>query len=154
MKRFSVIVDSREQTPYVFDPQRVDVIRRALPAGDYSVDAFETRIAVERKSLEDLVGTLIRGRERFNEELIKLATYESACVVVEGSLTDILLHRYRSAAHPNAVFGSVMSVICDFTVPVYFCDDRQVACKFTEAFLWRSHQKARSLWKKAGPPAR
>lgn len=135
MGRITIIVDSREQKPYSFDPRLASTERRALPAGDYSVAGLEDQVAVERKSLDDFVSTVIHARNRFKRELQKLAGYRAACVVVEGSILDVLQHRYRSAAHPNAILGSTMSIILDYRVPVLFCGDRQVACHFTQTFL-------------------
>jgi ERCC4-type nuclease len=43
-----VIADSREQEPYSFEATRITTVRRALPAGDYSLDGLEDRVAVER----------------------------------------------------------------------------------------------------------
>ena len=130
-----IAVDTREQEPYGFDPTRVSTVRRALPAGDYSLAGRETTVAIERKSLEDFVSTTIHARERFARELRRLAAYDFACVVVEASLEDVLAHRYRSAAHPNAVLGAALSIILDHRVPVFFCGDRQHACRFVEDLL-------------------
>ncbi len=60
-----IVVDTREQEPYGFDAGRVRVIRRALPAGDYSLEGMESTVAVERKSLPDFVSTVIHSRPRF-----------------------------------------------------------------------------------------
>jgi DNA excision repair protein ERCC-4 len=138
-----IVVDTREQTPYAFDSSRVRVVRRALPAGDYSLDGHEGRVAVERKSLEDYVSTVVRARARFAKELRVLAEYELGCVVVEGNVEDVLAHRYRSGAHPNSVFGATLSIIIDYRVPVYFCGDRQLSCRFVEGLLCRYHQGPR-----------
>jgi len=137
-----VVIDTREQEPYSFDTGRIETVRCALPAGDYSLLGYESAIAVERKSLEDLVGTLIRGRERFRSELLKLQSYEYACVVVEASITDMLSGRYRSGVHPNALLGSVISIIADYNIPVFFCANRQAACLFVQELLLRLHRKA------------
>ena len=141
MAPVKVVIDTREQLPYTFDPQRVVPVRRALCAGDYSLDGFETSVAVERKSLDDFVSSVIHGRKRFYKELRLLAGYNAACMVVEANLRDVLDGNYSGNAHPNAVFGSMISIVADFGVPVFFCSDRQVACKFVEAFLLRCHQK-------------
>ncbi len=133
--RITVVVDTREQEPYAFDPQCVAVIRQALPAGDYSIEGREDSVAVERKTLEDFVSTVIRSRKRFKKELQRLAGYEAACIVVEANLSDILGGRYRSGAHPNAVLGTVLSIVVDFDIPVFFCSDRQAACRFMEGYL-------------------
>jgi ERCC4-type nuclease len=131
----TIIVDTREQEGYSFDPQLVVAVRRALPAGDYSVAGLEATVVVERKSLDDFVSTVIHSRERFRKELRKLAGYRAACVVVEASIVDVLLHRYRGDAHPNAVLGNALSIILDFRTPVFFCSNRQAACQFVQAYL-------------------
>jgi len=53
----TLIIDSMEQKPYSFKAFRkwfVAIERRKLPAGDYSIAGLEDRVAVERKSLQDL----------------------------------------------------------------------------------------------------
>lgn len=142
MDRIAVVVDTREQQGYEFNPERVTVVRRALPAGDYSLEGHEASVAVERKSLEDFVSTVIRDRERFHRELNKLQSYQASCIVVEANLRDVLEGCYRSRAHPNAILGAILSIVVDFGVPVYFCSDRQAACLFVESFLSRYHRKA------------
>jgi ERCC4-type nuclease len=131
----TIIIDTREQEPYSFDPRLAVAMRRALPAGDYSVEDLEERVAVERKTLDDFVSTVIHGRARFRKELRKLAGYPAACVVVEAGVLDVLLHRYRGDAHPNAILGNALSIILDFGVPVFFCGNRQAACQFVQAYL-------------------
>ena len=138
---FAVVVDTREQEPYLFDPSAATAVRRALPAGDYSLPGYEASVAVERKSLEDYVGSVINARARFGRELRLLAEYDLGCIVVEGSLEDILSRRYRSGAHPSAVLGATLSIIVDHGVPVFFCGDRQLACRFVEGLLSRYHRK-------------
>jgi len=136
-----IVVDTREQEPYAFDPAHVAVVRRALPAGDYSLDGYEASVAAERKSLEDYVASVVSARARFARELRALAEYDLACVVVEATLDDVLAHRYRSGAHPSAVLGATLSIIVDHGVPVFFCGDRQLACRFVEGLLCRYHRK-------------
>jgi ERCC4-type nuclease len=137
----TIIIDTREQEGYSFDPRLAATVRRALPAGDYSVVGLENTVAVERKSLDDFVSTVIHSRERFRNELRKLAGYRAACVVVEGGVLDVLLHRYRGDAHPNAVVGSSLSIILDFRIPVFFCSNRQAACQFVQAYLLAAHAR-------------
>jgi len=136
-----MVIDTREQEGYSFDPRLAETVRRALPAGDYSIAGLENIVAVERKSLDDFVSTVIHGRSRFRKELRKLAEYRAACVVVEAGLLEILQHRYRGDAHPNAVVGSALSIILDFRVPVFFCSSRQAACHFVQAYLLAAHTR-------------
>ena len=148
MEPITIIADTREQLPYAFENRWAATVRRALPAGDYSVEGWETSVAVERKTLEDFVHSVIRDRERFKKELAKLSEYPHACVVVEASLTDVLLVRYPSGAHPNSVFGAVVSICIDHGVPVYFCGDRQAARKFTQEYLLRAAIRLKETNKK------
>jgi len=136
-----IVVDTKEQIPYEFHSGRVTVERRALPAGDYSLAGLELNVAVERKSLDDFVHTIIRERDRFRNELKILQTYSYACVVVEANLDDLFTSDYRSGAHPNSVFGAAMSIIIDYGVPVYFCSNRQMARHFVEEYLLRCFRK-------------
>jgi hypothetical protein len=96
-----VVIDTRAQTPFAFEglrcdaadgggPLTVPTVRGTLKSGDYSLKGHETRVAVERKSLADLFGTLGKGRERFERELARLSTYRFAAVVVEGDWRAIL----------------------------------------------------------------
>lgn len=137
----TVVIDTREQEPYSFDPRLVAAMRGALPAGDYSVEGLEDRVAVERKTLDDFVSTVIHSRGRFREELRKLGGYRAACVVVEAGLLDVMQKRYRGEAHPNAVLGNALSIILDYGVPVFFCTNRQAACHFVQAYLLAAHAR-------------
>jgi len=134
----TIVIDTREQLPYSFN---APCVRRKLPAGDYSVDGYDWEIAVERKSLEDYVKSVINDRVRFKKELLSLQEYKSACIVVEAPLASIKPGGYPSGANPNAVFGATTSIIVDYGIPIYFCSDRQVARKFTEEWLIRWHRK-------------
>ena len=104
---------------------------------------MEDRVAVERKSLDDFAGTLTNAkrRERFFAELTRMENHDLCCVVVEGSLADILSGRYSSNANPVSVFGAAVGLMTDQHVPVVFAGDRQHAVAFVQAFLlqaWKS----------------
>jgi len=139
IERTCIIIDSREQEPFTFDPARVTTRRAALPTGDYTLAGYEHRVGVERKAMDDFVSTVVRSRKRFAAELERLRDMEFSCIVVEGSLADVFAHRYRGGANPASVFGAVISIIVDHGVPVFFCSDRQIACRFAQDYLLRVH---------------
>lgn len=122
-----IIVDTREQVPWTFEGQSVTTKRATLEAGDYSVAGFETRIAIERKSLEDWTGTVIRDRKRFYRELELLRSYPFRCVIVEAGVREILAGSYRSSAAPAAILGFVAEVTVAQEVPVYLAGSRAEA---------------------------
>lgn len=99
---FCVVIDTREQLPWQFDGLYTDMSARGgrrplvvekavatLRQGDYSIRGFENQVAIERKSLPDLFGTLGRGRDRFARELERLAALDRAAVVIESGLDGI-----------------------------------------------------------------
>jgi ERCC4-type nuclease len=137
------VVDTREQRAYTFQESRVGgVVQAALPAGDYSVQGFETQIAIERKSLSDYISTVIHAHGRFARELALLKTYPRAWIVVEGSLDDILQDRYDSRASPQSLLAITASLMTQYHIPVLFAGDRPSARALVEELLvqWHSHQ--------------
>ena len=67
-----ILIDTREQAPFAFTHERyagTTIEAGTLDTGDYSLAGLTDLVAVERKSLPDLVACLGRERERFEREL-------------------------------------------------------------------------------------
>jgi len=127
-----IVIDTREQRPYDFN----NSITAKLNSGDYSLEGLEDQIAIERKSLDDFINTVLNGKERFRNELTRLLSYDFAAVIIEANPEDIMLHRYKSQVAPTSVFG----IIFDYTVrfsPIHFllAGDRPYARSYTEGLL-------------------
>lgn len=117
----TILIDTREQQPYTFagfradkrdggGPLVVDTETVGLSSGDYSLAGYADRIAVERKSLNDLFGTLSQGRDRFERELTRLDAMPFAAVVVEADwLTIFTAPPQFSQLEPKTVFRSVLA---------------------------------------------
>jgi DNA excision repair protein ERCC-4 len=129
----TAIVDTREQLPLELAP--LPVVRACLPAGDYSIEGMEERVAIERKTMGDLVSTLTYGRERFERELDRLATYERALILVEGDLSEIVEARYRSQVPPQCLVGSFASFFARWGIATVFAGNRRNAQIMARAFL-------------------
>jgi ERCC4-type nuclease len=134
-----LLVDTREQRPLVFS-DAVSVERATLAEGDYTAKGLEGRVAIERKSLADLVGSLTSGRERFLRELERLRPYMFRAIVVEGSMAEVVAGAYRSRATPASILGSVCALIADYSIPVIFADDAKTAAVIVEKLLGRLHR--------------
>ncbi len=65
----TIVQDTREQRPLVFPEAKVRVA--TLTTGDYSLEHFEDKITIERKSLPDLLGSLGNDRDRFMREVLR-----------------------------------------------------------------------------------
>lgn len=136
-----VIVDTREQTPWSFEGQGFELVRAKLDSGDYSLDGLETRVAIERKSLDDWTGTVLRDRSRFYRELERLRAFDFRCVIVEAGVREIMAGRYKSQAKPASVLGFVAEVTVGQAVPVYLAGSRAEAQVLAGAFLRMADKK-------------
>ncbi len=139
---FTIVVDSREQLPYTFtgmggpagESLVVPTVVRGLPSGDYSIDGMEDRVAIERKSLEDLYGSVTWGRERFEREIARLDALPGfAAVVVEASWPEIVApHEFRpgwtNQTEPRSVEGTIIAWSLRYSrVHWWPCGDRRGA---------------------------
>lgn len=136
---FKIVVDTREQNAYHFThikPYAPWVIYKALSTGDYSIEGYEDRITIERKSLSDLFGSTGQGRERFEREFERLAKYEYAALVIEGSLSDIFQRPpVYSKMNSKAVFHTLISWSVYYKVCIWNAPDRTFAEKLTYYLL-------------------
>lgn len=87
----NVIIDTREQRPWAFPPDLATVTVDTLKAGDYAL-VGDGGFAIERKSREDLMGTLSSGWTRFQRELERMreAGFTVRPIVVESDLEAFL----------------------------------------------------------------
>lgn len=139
--QITVLVDSREQTPWRFGPC-CTIERVKLDAGDYSVAGASGRVAIERKSLQDAVQTFCSSnRERFEDELRLLQQYEFRAIVIEANVDDVMCHAYRSQAHPASVIGSTVAFWHDYGVPTIWAGDAKNAAFIVEKLFRRIVEK-------------
>lgn len=100
------VTDSREQRPLNLAPLKTIV--KGLKVGDYSVEGYEEKIAIERKSLQDFVACCGKERARFEREIERLRSILFRAIVVEGDWSSLELKQYRGQIHPNACIGSAL----------------------------------------------
>lgn len=127
-----ILIDSREQRPYEFEnPSEV----KTLSCGDYSIMGLEDYVAVERKTLDDLIGCLTAGRDRFERELFKGRSLDYFCLVIECSLSDLANGNYRSQMGPKSAVQSLLAFSIRYRLPVFFCENRKYGQRVTESLL-------------------
>lgn len=127
-----IVVDSHEQYAYRFSGQQVVTVKRALPCGDYGiVDDGRLIASVERKSLVDLVASLIGGKLRY--QVADLAALPRAAVVVEDRYSQLFkLDRVRPAMVAD---GLAELQVRWPNVPIVFCETRKLSEEWTYRFL-------------------
>ncbi|MEO3807293.1 ERCC4 domain-containing protein [Nonomuraea sp. B1E8] len=134
-----VVVDSGERYAYKFPRQQVELVRRRLPCGAYGVEvAGRLHAAVERKSLADLVGSLLNSRLKY--QLTELAALAHAAVVVEERYSQVFKLQH---ARPAVVADGIAELQVAFPgVPIVFCESRQLAEEWTYRFLAAAYAAA------------
>lgn len=127
-----ILVDSRERYAYQFGAQQVSTSKRALRSGDYAVTLDDVVVAaVERKSLEDLVSSLINGKLRF--ALGELAGLPRAAVVVEERYSRVFALEY---VRPAVVADGLAELQVRWpAIPIVFCETRKLAEEWTYRYL-------------------
>lgn len=146
---FTVVIDTREKQPFAFAAIRTDaklgrrplivqVVRRAIWAGDYSIDGYDRPhdefnrqigIAIERKGIADLFSTIGQARARFIRELHRLVIYRVAAVVVEAEWSEIFANPPAHSRLPaKNVWRSVLAWQQRFpSIHWHFCPGRAFA---------------------------
>jgi hypothetical protein len=109
-----VIIDTREQTPWAWEP--CDIVCRVagLSAGDYALesdaervrgrDVLAVRFAIERKSFDDFLGTISTGWDRFLREMERMANFPARVIIVEGTFDQAC---FRQRGSPDRFGGMV-----------------------------------------------
>lgn len=142
-EQVTAVVDTREQTPLDLTPLRT--VPGTLTTGDYSVRGLETVVAVERKSLGDLLACCGRERERFDREVQRLLAYQTRALVVESTWAEVEAGNWRSQVRPTAVVGSLLGWIAA-GLPTIMAGDHARAGRYVSRLLFIA---ARRRWREA-----
>lgn len=170
----TIIEDTREQLPLEitrfpverggiqFQPgeprQRSEDFKypeKGLPVGDYSLKGFHNfknpGIIIERKSLDDLCGSLGKGRERFLQEVEKMRAFRFRALVIEATESQVDLHEYRSLIEPASVFGTLDALAVRANLHVFWCGDAYGAARKVEQLVWFFARGIEKDWKLLEP---
>jgi DNA excision repair protein ERCC-4 len=131
-----LVQDTREQNGYGPLFQTPHVVG-TLTAGDYSVLGLEELISIERKSFQDLLGSLTGGRERFESEMKRARHFHRFFILVEAPITALVVDDFGklSRAHPRSIWGT----ICTWSTryhPFIFGNDRATSARLCEGILY------------------
>ncbi|XZE20880.1 hypothetical protein SH449x_000770 [Pirellulaceae bacterium SH449] len=159
---FTILIDAQEQLPFTFagltadskDDSRPIIVptkRQSLGAshGDYSIEGHEGHVHIDRKSIDDCIGTVLGWgdrRDQFQRTLQYLGGCEVSAIVVEGSFGQCIAQcretKGKSAAENKRIFHrQVLAWQQDFAVQWIFCDTRRFAEKTTFQILRRYFYK-------------
>jgi len=160
----SIVIDSREQCPWAWDAYTATCTVRSLVAGDYALledteavkgrKALAVRFAIERKELNDFLGTISSGWERFQRELVRMESFPARIVIVEGDFEQCCFAGSGETMTPpqhnhlNLTPQFVARRIAELAligVSVIFAGDAQLAAALAYRMFVRRHDILRGL---------
>ena len=106
-----------------------------MQTGDYSVVGLESVIAIERKSLPDLLSCVGTYHERFEREVQRLLAYPVRALVIEAGWQAIERGEWKSKVSAQVALGSLLGWVAD-GLPVVMCHDHQRAGRFVSQMLF------------------
>lgn len=135
----TAVIDTREQTPLDL---LIPSVVGTLPVSDYSVRGLEHLVAVERKSLPDLLACVGRERDRFDACIKRMKSYEVRVLVIEAGWGAIELGQWRSQLKPTQVKAALYSWAKH--VSIIPASDRVTAAAVVSGILFSA---ARERWR-------
>jgi len=139
----TIVIDTREQTPWAFPRELAHSAVGTLKTGDYAL-AGDGEFAIERKSLDDFVGTISSGWERFRREIDRMKCFQVKVIIVEGRLLQCCFHEREQALEapehnhwkvsPQFILKQV-AIMTMAGVSVLFADTVDVATGLAYAIL-------------------
>lgn len=138
-----MVVDTREQKP-LWKKHESKIIK--LDYGDYTTEKLFNVFHIERKSLEDLYGTILKGHIRFRKECIGAnANNVRLSLYVEGSKKNFAAKKF-SNGHRRQCSGQTLIKIIDtiesrWPLEVVWCGSRMKAKKMIYKRLQQEERK-------------
>jgi len=137
-KNILIYVDSREMKSGVVKElySNVELKVKNLEVADY---VLSDRVAVERKTSDDFIESLIKGeRDLFSQLLNLRKSYSRPVLIIEGELYGRL--------HPNAIRGALAAIVVDLGIPIIQTKSSKETAEILMAIARREQElKAREV---------
>ena len=142
----NIIVDTRERMPLWKESEKVT--SKKLDVGDYSIKNFENKFSIERKSPNDLFGSLGKGHKQFKAEITRAKDYDYFAIVVETNYTNIINKEFEGA-HYCKMRGYVITSILftlhmKYGIPFFLVNGRKEAKRYVRE-LMNAYLKTREI---------
>lgn len=138
-----LVVDTREQKPYWKGKQ---CQRMTMNCGDYTTEKLFNKFHIERKSLEDLYGTILAGHIRFRKEHLRSVANEIKLVLfIEGTKKNFGAKKFKDG-HRRQCSGQTLVKIIDsiesrWPLEVVWCGSRLKAKRMVYERLQKEERR-------------
>jgi ERCC4-type nuclease len=133
----TILVDSREKRPLAIRAYPTEVV--TLGTGDYSISGFSGPenpcFILERKSLNDLAGSLGRDRDRFLREVERMRGFRFRGLLIEGTREQVERHDYRSEIAPQSILASLDALAVRCGIHLFWCGSPDGAARQLESLV-------------------
>ncbi len=131
-----VFVDSRErEMGKLLEACGMEVTLQNLEVGDYVIS---DRVAIERKTAQDFVASIIDPERNLFRQLTDLSrTYERPVLILEGR--DL----YTRAVNPNSIRGALAAVAVDYGIPIIPTEDQNETAQIIAVLAARERKEGR-----------
>ena len=126
-----ILVDNHEKNslvPAILSKLNMNYEFTHLEVADYIIN----NIAIERKTIPDLKGSIISKRILF--QLRELKQYPKSLLIVEG-ISNFEL--YQGIIHENALRGFLLSTAIDNQIPIIFTENEEDTAKYLSVLAMR-----------------
>ncbi|MBT3407853.1 hypothetical protein HOK68_03840 [Candidatus Woesearchaeota archaeon] len=121
-----LVVDTREQKPYSdkFNTS-ISFVFKTLSTGDYSIDGYENKFAIERKSKDDFISSITYDRNRFEKEVKRSKNLDFFAVLIDCDFADFANRNYYSQhVTPNQILGTLYAWSIKYNIHFHFVGSR------------------------------
>lgn len=131
-----VFVDPRErEMAKILEGLGLEVTLKSLEVGDY---VLSDRLAVERKTAEDFVASIIDPERNLFRQISDLSrTYDKPVLILEGR--DL----YARQMSPASIRGALASIAVDFAVPIIPTEDKDETAAVIAMLAIRERKEGR-----------
>jgi ERCC4-type nuclease len=143
---FTIIVDTREQQPWIFD--NYTVANRKLDTGDYSIEGLEDLLCIERKkSVSEFANNIVESR--FKDVVMRMSQLKYSFLLLEFDLKDVLIYPVGSTVpkkmwdkikiSPAFLIKNLLDLELNHNIKVIYCGSSSNAEKMAEHILKKVH---------------
>ena len=152
---FTIIIDTREQQPWVFNHYLT--ANRKLDTGDYSIEGLENIVTIERKkSASEFANNITESR--FKDVIDRLSKIKHSFLLLEFDLEDILIYPVGSSVprkmwdkikiSPSFLIKNILDLQMLHNIHICFCGNSDNAEKMAEYILKKVNYIERHSTKK------
>jgi ERCC4-type nuclease len=139
---FTIIIDTREQQPWMFD--NYTTANKKLDTGDYSIEGLEHLLCIERKkSVSEFANNIIESR--FKDVIMRMSQLKYSFLLLEFDLKDVLIYPVGSTVpkrmwdkikiSPAFLMKNLLELQLNHNIKVVFCGSASNAEKMAEYIL-------------------